>query len=285
MSLPPCPELTKGPPPMPEETAVAEAETKPKRQCFICDGTGEMCNICGESEAACECDNENCTTSPCKNCRGTGIAAADQAPDQPAETAQDAPGATDPDLVARYNAETVALCQDAEQAASGAAAEHSMLKAQTKAAKDVLEMREEELRRLIRERKTGLSEIERGQGLLPFTADAPTPASTEDDSWRSVGISQLGLTDRTAQLLLDAEIATVGAIADWTDTRQLVDIPNIGPKAADAISDALEKFWERRRDAALTGAVAVETNGDGHGEEAEPEPKKRGRKRATGDDQ
>ena len=38
---------------------------------FDCDGTGQMCNICGESEAACSCDGEE-DTCDCTDCDGTG---------------------------------------------------------------------------------------------------------------------------------------------------------------------------------------------------------------------
>lgn len=49
---------------------------KQKRPCFICDGTGLMCDVCGESEAVCQCDDET-MKSPCEDCEGTGIASAD----------------------------------------------------------------------------------------------------------------------------------------------------------------------------------------------------------------
>lgn len=28
------------------------------KNCFRCDGSGKVCNICGESSAACSCDEE-----------------------------------------------------------------------------------------------------------------------------------------------------------------------------------------------------------------------------------
>jgi len=43
---------------------------KKRRTCFICDGTGEMCNICGESAAVCKCKEED--RGPCENCEGEG---------------------------------------------------------------------------------------------------------------------------------------------------------------------------------------------------------------------
>jgi hypothetical protein len=45
--------------------------TKVRRMnCFLCDGTGLMCAVCGESEAACECDRSEPT--PCGDCKGVG---------------------------------------------------------------------------------------------------------------------------------------------------------------------------------------------------------------------
>lgn len=37
---------------------------------FDCDGTGQKCDVCGESEAACSCDEPS--LSKCEGCDGTG---------------------------------------------------------------------------------------------------------------------------------------------------------------------------------------------------------------------
>lgn len=37
---------------------------------FSCDGTGQMCDACYESEAACQCDED--ALMKCKECDGTG---------------------------------------------------------------------------------------------------------------------------------------------------------------------------------------------------------------------
>lgn len=54
------------------------------RKCFVCDGTGQMCGRCGESEGACSCEEEDeePMLEPCKDCKGTGIASADLPPEQ-----------------------------------------------------------------------------------------------------------------------------------------------------------------------------------------------------------
>jgi len=50
------------------------AKRKPRKRCFLCDGTGQICDICGESATACECLNDGLepTFSECEACLGTG---------------------------------------------------------------------------------------------------------------------------------------------------------------------------------------------------------------------
>lgn len=49
-----------------------EAESAPSAssKCFRCDGTGEVCDVCGEAEGACEC--EEFDTGECPDCEGGG---------------------------------------------------------------------------------------------------------------------------------------------------------------------------------------------------------------------
>ena len=39
--------------------------------CFRCDGNGKLCNVCGESERACKCD-EGFDPYECPDCNGKG---------------------------------------------------------------------------------------------------------------------------------------------------------------------------------------------------------------------
>ena len=50
------------------------AQPPVKTTCFRCDGTALICDICGESEAACQCFNDGLepTYSDCEECNGTG---------------------------------------------------------------------------------------------------------------------------------------------------------------------------------------------------------------------
>jgi hypothetical protein len=42
-------------------------------RCFRCDGTGSVCNTCGESEAACQCYGGEMDLRDCPDCDGTGV--------------------------------------------------------------------------------------------------------------------------------------------------------------------------------------------------------------------
>jgi len=42
-------------------------------KCFTCDGTGEMCDCCGESTAVCECRDDGILTTTCPACKGSGV--------------------------------------------------------------------------------------------------------------------------------------------------------------------------------------------------------------------
>lgn len=51
--------------------------TTQKRNCFVCNGTGDMCDACGEAENVCDCDDEQILVD-CVDCEGSGIASADR---------------------------------------------------------------------------------------------------------------------------------------------------------------------------------------------------------------
>lgn len=68
------------------------------------------------------------------------------------------------------------------------------------------------------------------------------------DVWRTTPVDQLGLSDGIVMLLQEAGINTVGLIADWTDKgKNLTDIPHIGEQKAEAIRQALDRFWSQRK--------------------------------------
>jgi hypothetical protein len=51
-------------------------KTKQRRSCFTCNGTGELCGVCGEAVDVCDCE-DGPNNHSCKDCFGTGIASAD----------------------------------------------------------------------------------------------------------------------------------------------------------------------------------------------------------------
>lgn len=64
---------------MPKKKVKAKPEIKQKRPCFQCNGTGQMCDSCGEAEnvTACE-EGGHPSLDKCDSCKGSGIAALDQ---------------------------------------------------------------------------------------------------------------------------------------------------------------------------------------------------------------
>jgi len=52
-----------------DATKIKSKKAVPSR-CFRCDGGGQICNTCGESESACRCDPPD--LGECPDCKGTG---------------------------------------------------------------------------------------------------------------------------------------------------------------------------------------------------------------------
>jgi len=50
---------------------ISEGRYQPPPRCFRCDGTGELCRVCGETEKACLCDGAFALME-CEDCNGTG---------------------------------------------------------------------------------------------------------------------------------------------------------------------------------------------------------------------
>lgn len=68
------------------------------------------------------------------------------------------------------------------------------------------------------------------------------------DVWRRHPVAELGLPDGVVAILCEAGLDTVGALADWTAAgKELTEIPHVGPAKAEAVREALERFWAERK--------------------------------------
>lgn len=88
-----------------------------------------------------------------------------------------------------------------------------------------------------------------GQGRLTFSGTATlapgdVTAAPAEEAWRSVSIDQIGLPEKLASSLIEAEIKTIGALADYTKEHELTDLPGIGPAKAEKIQNAMEAYWK-----------------------------------------
>lgn len=83
--------------------------------------------------------------------------------------------------------------------------------------------------------------IDDGPEYLPLFDGPQKPAADMD--WRETPVEELGLPEKTAAILREAEIPTIGDIAAHAEQFDLTDIPGIGPAKAEEIEQALERFW------------------------------------------
>ena len=80
---------------------------------------------------------------------------------------------------------------------------------------------------------------------------APAP---DDSAWRKELLSDVltraGFTGKLIEKLADADLATLGELADFTAIRRLTDIKGVGEANAEKIEKALENHWAQRQEAA-----------------------------------
>lgn len=81
------------------------------------------------------------------------------------------------------------------------------------------------------------------------TKPARSAAVKADGPWRKVPLSDL-FHGAVLKALNDADIETVGALADWrSGGKEYTAIKGIGPEKATQIENGLESFWDANRDA------------------------------------
>lgn len=67
---------------------------------------------------------------------------------------------------------------------------------------------------------------------------------TGEDGWREYPVSKLDIPESLIAALQDHQLRTLGDIADYTkDEGRLTDISGVGEKNAEAIEEALTRFW------------------------------------------
>src|SRR5690606_23383093 len=80
-----------------------------------------------------------------------------------------------------------------------------------------------------------------------FSQEKPQEEAKPDESWREVGIETLELGTRITKALTEAELLTIGSMADYSSSgKQLTDIAGIGPAAAETIDERMQQFWSER---------------------------------------
>ncbi|MEM7227284.1 MAG: hypothetical protein AAF432_00570 [Planctomycetota bacterium] len=80
---------------------------------------------------------------------------------------------------------------------------------------------------------------------LSFTASPSSDGEKpEADAWRNVEISDLKLGTKNEKALRDAELDTLGKLADFTSTGKRFDsVTGVGSVGADDIDEALTQWW------------------------------------------
>lgn len=221
-------------------------------------------------------------------------ASADEA--SPPDAPPDAPPAVDPSPTptAAEKQRTRYACQihEAEQRLVDASMRYYRLRDDTKAAKKQMEAAAEELQEL-RDNPVdmqmplfdgdaaaatlhtgaacaGASVGNDGSAADGHAADSnAAPASRDPDVWRRASISELGLPPKMTEALIEAGIATIGALEDRRATpKGLRSVPGIGPAKVDRITDAAVGWLSIHRDqhalseAAGSNAAASVSEGD-----------------------
>jgi hypothetical protein len=133
-------------------------------------------------------------------------------------------------------------------------ADHEEAKAQAKAAKDAMEAAQKRLNRLI-------DEASRGPGPLFQNAPAAPATAERSEAWRDVRLDTLDIAPGILEKLAEAGIDTIGAVVAHSEAhpnKGLRTIPGIGPEKAEAVADALAKYWEQHpRDATDAAADVI----------------------------
>ena len=118
---------------------------------------------------------------------------------------------------------------------------------------------------VVGEKSRELLEVIDGQIMMDLQTDESSAdakgeggdGESPEQEWRDIPVEALGhhgLLLRLRRKLIEADLSTIGAIADFTAAdRRLIDIPGIGEAKAEKIESALEKFWAERNKQNMVG--------------------------------
>lgn len=70
------------------------------------------------------------------------------------------------------------------------------------------------------------------------------PQNGPVEAWRDVPLETLGLSRKLIETLEEADLTTLGQLADFGKSAQLVEIYGVGESPAEKIQDALDRYWK-----------------------------------------
>ena len=154
----------------------------------------------------------------------------------------------------------LAKISELESACEKAESEFLAANEEAKWKKKAFEARVSELRKAIRQATEPLPLYD--QNGQPSANGVAKPA--DDESWRSVEVTDLVLPRSVYSHLYAAELRTIGQIADWTKDKRLIDIPGIGQATGEKIEAALDQFWQKREADWMDNMVEKQRGGNGN---------------------
>jgi hypothetical protein len=80
-----------------------------------------------------------------------------------------------------------------------------------------------------------------------------------DDSWKEVKLAEVfvALPSGLRQKVEDASLVTLHELTEFCKSQALTDIPGVGQANADKLDQALQEFWQRRKEAAESAFAGI----------------------------
>ncbi len=132
---------------------------------------------------------------------------------------------------AEHNEQVLRAIREADAKVGSELAKWESAKAEASIAKKRYELAVDKLRSVIESAD---------QMQLPFPGDEESPSR---EAWRDVSVDELDIPDALKAKLREAGLATLGEMATYAITGQLIDIEGVGQASAEKIERALEAYW------------------------------------------